>query len=74
MPLDESKALTALQSDVDVLAGATPDTVLTSLPQWDSLAVLLVLSHLEQTYKVELSGPQVRACRTVRDLLGLIPR
>lgn len=70
----EARALSALQADVDILAGTTLETPLATLPQWDSLAVLLVLSHLEQTYKVELSGPRIRACRTVGDLLRLIPR
>ena len=74
MSYDEAKALVALRSDVDVLADATPDTVLSALPQWDSLAILLALTHFEQTYKIELSGPKIRACRTVRDLLALIPR
>ena len=74
MSVDDARRLAALQADVDILAGATPDTVLATLPHWDSLAVLLVLSHLERTYQVELSGPQVRACRTIGDLLRLIPR
>lgn len=73
MPHDKAQALAALQSDVDILAGTTPDTVLASLPQWDSLAILLTLSHFEQTYKVELSGPRIRVCRTVGELLDLIP-
>ena len=52
--------LAALRADVDVLAAATPEAVLGLLPNWDSLAILLVIS-------------QVRACRTVADLLALLP-
>ncbi|MEI7651782.1 MAG: acyl carrier protein [Verrucomicrobiota bacterium] len=65
--------LPALQADVDVLAGADEATRLDGLPSWDSLAVLLVISHFEHVHKVEISGAQVRACRTVGDLLALIP-
>lgn len=60
--------LESLKSEVDVLVGATLDTPLDSLPQWDSLAVLLVISHFEHVHKIALSGAQVRGCRNLRDL------
>lgn len=63
----------ALQVEVDVLAGATIDTPLASLVQWDSLAVLLVITHFEYVYHVMITGAQVRACSTPRDLIKLIP-
>lgn len=63
----------ALQAEVDVLAAATLDTPMASLAQWDSLAVLLVITHFEHVYHVELTGEQVRACSTPRDLIKLIP-
>ena len=64
----------ALQADVDALASAPAglDTVLGQLPQWDSLAVLLVITHAEQTYGRAPTGAQVRACRTGRDLVALL--
>lgn len=67
------KRFLALQAEVDVLAEATLDTPLASLAQWDSLAILLVISHFEHVYKVDLSGAQVRACLTPRDLIKLTP-
>jgi acyl carrier protein len=63
----------ALQVEVDVLAEATIDTPLTSLPQWDSLAVLLVITHFEHVYHIMITGAQVRACSTPRDLIKFIP-
>lgn len=68
-----TQRLNALQADVDVLAGATLDTPLTSLAQWDSLAVLLVITHFEHVYHIMITGAQVRACSTPRDLIKLIP-
>ncbi len=62
-----------LQGEVDVLAGATLDTPLASLAQWDSLAVLLVISHFENVHKVSLSGAQIRACRCAREIFNLKP-
>ena len=65
--------LAALRADVDALAAATPETVLGSLPNWDSLAILLVVSHFELGHQQTITGAQVRACRTVADLLALLP-
>jgi acyl carrier protein len=65
--------LKALRADVDALAQADEATVLAALPQWDSLAILLVVSHFEHVHNREISGAQVRRCRTVADILNLIP-
>jgi len=67
------KQFRALQAEVDTLTEATLDTPLASLPQWDSLAVLLVISHFEHVHHLDLSGSQVRSCLTPRDLIKLIP-
>ena len=64
--------LNALKADIDILARADEATSLGSLPGWDSLAILLVVSHCEHVHDLEVSGAQVRACRTVGDLLDLI--
>jgi hypothetical protein len=68
-----TEQLAALRADVDVLATATPETSLGALPNWDSLAILLVVSHCEHVHKHTVTGAQVRACRTVADLLALLP-
>ena len=65
--------LNALRADVDVLARAEETSVLCALPGWDSLAILLVVSHCEHVHDREITGAQVRACRTVADILNLIP-
>ena len=64
--------LNALRADVDVLASAEEKSVLGALPGWDSLAILLVVSHCEHVHDLEVRGTQVRACRTLGELLDLI--
>ncbi len=64
--------LNALRADVDVLAQADETSVLGALPGWDSLAILLVVSHCGHVHALEPRGPQVRACRTLGELLDLI--
>jgi acyl carrier protein len=69
--MTRAEQLKALQADVDALAHADEATVLAALPQWDSLAILLVVSHFEHVHDIEITGAQVRACRTVADILNL---
>jgi acyl carrier protein len=64
--------LNALRADIDILARADEATVLGAMPGWDSLAILLVVSHCEHVHDLEVRGPQIRACQNVGDLLDLI--
>jgi hypothetical protein len=70
--MTRSEQLAALRVDVDALAHADEATVLAALPQWDSLAILLVVSHFEHVHKQAITGAQVRSCRTVGDILNLL--
>ncbi len=69
--MSRADRLKALRVDVDALTQAEEEDLLASLPQWDSLAILLVVSHFEHAYGIEIKGDQVRACRTVADILNL---
>jgi len=70
--MTRAEQLRALRADVDALASAEEASVLAAQPLWGSLAILLVVSHFEHVHKQVIRGPQVRACRTVADLLDLI--
>jgi hypothetical protein len=69
--MNRAERLHALRQDVDALIDADEGTILAALPRWDSLAILLVLSHYEHAHKQAVTGAQIRACRTVADLLNL---
>jgi hypothetical protein len=69
--MNRADRLHALRQDVDALVDADEGAVLAALPRWDSLAILLVLSHYEHAHKQAVTGVQIRACRTVADLLNL---
>ncbi len=70
--MTRTEQLKSLQSDVDALAHADEATILATLAQWDSLSILLVVSHFEHVHEIEITGAQVRACRTVGDILNLL--
>jgi hypothetical protein len=69
--MNRAERMHALRQDVDAIVDADEGTILAALPRWDSLAILLVLSHYEHAHKQAVTGAQIRACRTVADLLNL---
>lgn len=71
--MSSEEKLRLLRAEVDAFASATPSTRLTALPDWGSLAILLVIVHCEEKHRVVLTGAQIRNCDTVADLLALIP-
>ena len=71
--MNQEDFLQMLRQDVDIFATASLDTPLGSLPGWDSLAILLVISHFEEKHGIAVSGLQVRGCKKVGDLLALLP-
>lgn len=71
--MTSEEKLHLLRGDVDVFASAQPDTVMAALPDWGSLAILLIIVHFEEKHRLTVTGAQVRGCRTVAELLALIP-
>jgi acyl carrier protein len=49
----------------------TADTVLTELPEWDSLAALGIIVMFDIDYSKAITGDDLKACRTLKDLFIL---
>lgn len=47
------------------------DTVLLDLPEWDSLAALAVIVMFDMEYNTTISGEDLKACRTLADVMAL---
>lgn len=71
--MSPDEKLRLLRADVDALAQADVTTRLEALPDWGSLAILLVILHLEEKHRLTVSGARIRECRTVAEILALIP-
>jgi acyl carrier protein len=71
--MNQHEKLQKLKADLDNFSTATPETQLESLPDWGSLTVLLIIVHFEENYGATVSGLQIRGCKTVGDLLALVP-
>lgn len=71
--MDESAFIRSLEQNIDgVVPGALrAETVLATLPQWDSLAVLTVIALVNEQSGRALSGASIGKCRTVTELYAL---
>ena len=47
----------------------TPEKTLGELEEWDSMGVIAVISMLDKKYKVQLKADQIKAIKTVNDIL-----
>lgn len=50
----------------------TTETVLKSLPEWDSLAALAVIVMFDVEHGKTITGADIKKCTTVGDLLALL--
>lgn len=44
-------------------------SVLEELEEWDSMGIIAVISMLDKKYKVQLKADQIKALKTVNDIL-----
>ena len=58
------------QDPVDLI----PETVLTDLPEWDSLAALGVIVMFDIEYGKTIIGDDLKQCATLQDLFNLLSR
>lgn len=50
----------------------TPGTVLSELPEWDSLAALGVIVMFDIEYNKTITGDDLKTCNTLEDLFKLL--
>lgn len=47
----------------------TPEKTLEELEEWDSMGVIAIISMLDKKYKVQLKADQIKALKTVNDIM-----
>lgn len=52
----------------------SPETQLTELPEWDSLAALGVIVMFDMEYGATITGNDLKDCRTISDIHQLIAK
>ena len=59
----------ALDADKELIK---PETILQKLEEWDSMGMIAIISMLDKKYKVQLKADQIKALKTVADILGFM--
>lgn len=52
--------------------GITPDTALSSLEGWDSMAIVMITYHIFEQYQRRVAAADIRNCTTVQQVLDLM--
>jgi len=55
-------------------AELTPQSGPENLPAWDSLAHIGIIAAIEETYRVQLTMPEILAIRTIADLRNMLEK
>jgi len=73
--MDEKTFVTDIEELLEVDAGSLTATVdLTSLEQWDSLAFVSFLAMADSNYGAKVAPTELRACKTIGDLMKLVSK
>ena len=69
MELKEKMAL--IEEVLDVEEGSlTPETLLSDVDEWDSIAALSLIVMLDENFNKTVSGAQIKALESVKDILA----
>lgn len=62
----------ASELDETSLEDLTPDTEFKSLEEWSSLVALSIIAMIDDNYEKEITGDDLRSCKTLQDLCNLV--
>lgn len=71
--MEQKEKLVKLEELMDLEEGSLhAEDELNDIEEWDSIAHLSLIILLEDDYEKEISGSEVRALKTVQDILDLM--
>lgn len=71
--IDRSKFLQSVETAFEQrVSGVTLETAFRELPEWDSLASVMIVAEVYADYGVQISGAELESCRSLADLKALI--
>ena len=71
--MNTAEFLGELEEALEVPSGTlNMDDLLAASGYWDSMAALTFMALADQRLDVSVNGSQLKACKTVRDLVGLL--
>lgn len=73
--MDLKEKLGLIEEAFDTEEGTlTPDTNLSDVDEWDSIAALSLIVMLDEEFDQTISGEQIRALETVQDILAFMEK
>ena len=73
--IDQSEFLRAFETAFrQKVSGVTLETAFRELPEWDSLASVMIVAEIYADYGVQVSGEELGSCRTLGDLKSLVQK
>ena len=71
--IDQTKFLQSVETAFEQrISGITLNTAFRELPEWDSLASVMLVAEVYADYGVQIDGVELASCRTLADLKTLI--
>lgn len=71
--MTKEQKITLIEETIDLESGSlTSETLLASVPEYDSMAKLSLIVLCDETFNKKLSGEQIRAFKTVGDILNFL--
>lgn len=69
--MELKEKLTLLEETLDTDEGVlTPETLLSDVDEWDSIAALSLIVMLDEEFEKTISGEEIKALVTVNDILA----
>jgi acyl carrier protein len=71
--MDTQELISLFAESIEVeVSTLTLDTVIADVPEWNSLGWLTIMSLLDERYAVQLTAPQIRAFKTVHEVVDAV--
>lgn len=69
--MNKSQFLATLQDMLQCDEALQEDTVLAEREEWDSLAIMVLISFFDKNFGQRIAYNDLRQCRTIADLIAL---
>jgi acyl carrier protein len=72
--MDVNTFIGKIENEIEELTpgSLTPETEFTSLKEWSSMHVLILIALIDAEYNVAITGADLQKCKSVNDLFNII--
>ncbi|MDF2438180.1 MAG: acyl carrier protein [Bacteroidota bacterium] len=72
--MDITSFIHSIENEIEELTPGSlkPDTEFSSLKEWSSMHVLILIALIDSEYNVTVNGSDLQQCKSVNDLFNLV--